>query len=114
MSVVLVVLVRARRNLALEYRGSGLLDLEEQRVVFVVAFEQHYVGAGAHAADSHDLPRRVHETVAVEQVAPILLQGALVALQDGVNLVPNLVALGDADQERRVLVYDAASIGDPG
>ena len=76
-------------------------------------FEQHDVCPGTHAADPHDLPRRIHEAEPVEQVATVFLQGALVAL-DSVDLAPELIPFGDADQERRVVVYDPASIDDPG
>src|SRR5215216_7498445 len=111
---VSVVLVCVGLDVSLQYRGSRLLDLEEQGIVFVATFEQYYVGPCAHAPDPHDFPRRVHEEVPVEQVATIILQGALVALQDRVDLCPDLVFLGDALQERRVIVNHPASIDDPG
>jgi hypothetical protein len=47
-------------------------------------------------------------------VAPVLLQGTLVTLQDGVDLVPDLVPFGDAEKERRVVDYHPASIDHPG
>src|SRR5215212_1851669 len=109
-----VVLVGAGLDVALQYRGSRLLYLEEQRIVLVAALEQHYEGPGAHAADANDLPRCIHEAESVEQVAPIVLQGALVALQDGVDLAPDLVLFGDTHQERWIVFYDAASACDPG
>src|SRR5918994_2135550 len=111
---VSVVFVGVCRNVALKHRGSRLLDLEEQGVVLVATFEQYYVGPGAHAADANDLPRRVHEVVPLEQVATIFLQGALVALQDGVDLGPDLVPFGDTNKERRIVDYHAAPIDDPG
>jgi hypothetical protein len=92
---VSVVLVGAGLDVALQYRGSRFLDLEEQGVVRAARFEQYDEGPGAHAAYPHDLPRHVYEVVPVEQVAPIVLQGALVALQDGVDLHPDLVPFGD-------------------
>ena len=42
------------------------------------------------------------------------MEGALVALQDGVDLAPELIPFGDANQERRVVVYDPASIDNGG
>src|SRR5215203_1018384 len=111
---VSVVLVGVRRNVALQHRSSRLLDLEEQRIILVAPFEQHHIGPGAHASHTDNLPRRIHEAETVEQVAPIVLQGALVALQDGVDLAPELIPFGDADQERRVVVYDPSAIDDPG
>src|SRR5215217_185932 len=111
---VSVVLVGAGLDVALQYRGTGLLDLEEQGVILVAPFEQYYVSPGAHTSDPYDLPRRVHKAVPVEQVATIFLQGALVALQNGVDLGPDLVFLGDTHQERRIVFYHPASIDDPG
>src|SRR5215211_4312111 len=111
---VSVVLVSVGLDVGLEYRGTGLLDLEEQGVILVAPFKQYYVGPGAHASDPHNLPRRIHKAVPVEQVPTIFLQGALVVLQNGVYLCPDLVFLGDAHQERRIVVYHAASVDDPG
>src|SRR5215213_6887466 len=109
-----VVLVGAGLDVALQYRGTGLLDLEEQGVILVAPFKQYYEGPGAHTSDPHDLPRCVHKAVPVEQVATIFLQGALVALQNGVDLCPDLVFLGDTHQERRIVFYNPAPIDDPG
>src|SRR5829696_4032943 len=81
-----LVLVGTRRKWALKYRSSSLLDLEEQGVILVAALEQHHVGPCTHTTDPHNLPRRVHKAVPVEQVATIFLQGTLVALEDGVDL----------------------------
>src|SRR5215207_6952216 len=86
-----LVLVGTRRKVALKYRSSRLLDLEEQGVILVAALEQRDVGPGAHAANPNDLPCCIHKAVPVEQVAPIVLQGTLVGLQDGVDLNPEFV-----------------------
>jgi hypothetical protein len=84
---VSVVLVDARWRVAFQYRRSRLLDLEEQRVVLAAALEQHNESPGAHAADPNDLPGHVHKVVPVEQVAPIVLQGTLVALPPSAQVI---------------------------
>src|SRR5215203_3983605 len=111
---VSVLLVGARRNVALQYRGSRLLDLEEQGVILVAALEQHYVGPCTHTTDPHNLPCCIHKAEPVEQVAPIVLQGSLVALEDGVDLNSDLVSFGDADQDRWIVDHRPASVDDLG
>src|SRR5215208_8357936 len=69
------VLVGALWKIAFQDRGFRLLHLEEQRIIFVATLEQHDVVPGANAANSHHLPGHVHETVLVEQVTPVVLQG---------------------------------------
>ena len=53
----------ALREVVLERRAPGLLELEEQRVVAVPAQVERDERGEAHAADADDLVRDVHERV---------------------------------------------------
>jgi hypothetical protein len=50
-----VVPVPARRQVVLQDRGDGLLELQEQRVVLVATLKKDDVGQGADAADPDTL-----------------------------------------------------------
>ena len=69
-----VVLRAGSAREPLEDRRLGLLDLEEQRIVGVVAEQEDDPGAEADAPDADDLERRVDRSVVVEQDAAILLE----------------------------------------
>src|SRR5215207_5553742 len=110
---VSMVPVGALREERFEHRSLCLLDLEEQRIIFVATFEQHDVVSSADATYPYDLSRHVHETVLVEQVTPVVLQATPVDLQDVVDLFPQLL-LHDANQERWIIDDDPLTIDNPG
>src|SRR5215217_774020 len=64
----------ARAQIGFEDRRLGLLRLQYQRILPVAADKEKYRGAGADAANSHDLASHVHETVGPKQVPPVLVQ----------------------------------------
>ena len=98
-----VARVLAGAKVGLVHRGAGLLDLQEEGVVATAALEQRQIDPHPHAADPHDLADQVNEREAVEEVAPILLQGHPVAGQaPGAQRI--LHRVGDADAQGRVLV----------
>ena len=71
-----VLRVLAAREKRLEHRPLRLFELEEQRIIVVAADEEQDPGAGSDASDADDLPRGVHVSVALEEVAPVSRQGA--------------------------------------
>jgi len=54
----------------LQHRTCRLFDLEEEGVVSVSPLEQHDVGARPNAADADHLARNVHDSKALEEIAP--------------------------------------------
>ncbi len=53
-------------------RRAGLFfDLQEERVVFAVAFEVDEVVAQAHAAGTHHLECDIHGHILIEEVPPL-------------------------------------------
>ena len=93
----------AGAEVGLVNRGAGLLDLQKQGVVATAALKQGQIDPHPHAAHPHHLADQVNEGKAVEQVAPILLQGHPVAGQALVaQRVLHLVV--DAGAQGRVLV----------
>ena len=66
-----VVAELARPGVALEHRGVGLLDLQEQRVLAVTAHHQHHPAARPDAADPDHLAGQIDEPVPVEEVLTI-------------------------------------------
>src|SRR3954447_21071697 len=63
-----VLLESAPSEERLEHRLLRLLELQEQRIVVVSANEQQDPGTRTDAADSDDLPCRMHVLVALEKV----------------------------------------------
>ena len=55
----------------LEHRRLGLLELEEQRIVVVLAEQKADPGARADTPDADHLPGRVNVPVALEQLPPV-------------------------------------------
>ncbi len=96
-----VVAVRAGVQVRLEDGGAGLLDLEDQRVAVVAAFEQQDEAAGADAADAHDLACGVEVAVAVEEDPALLGERAAVVAEDLAEGDP--VEVGGPFEERRVV-----------
>ena len=100
-----VVCVLALAQERLEHRGLCLLELQEQRIVVVAADHQHDPRAGADAADTDDLARRVDVAEALEQVLAIALQRAPVAAVHAARELLDIVAAGevlDRHDQRRV------------
>jgi hypothetical protein len=56
----------ALRQVILKDRRGCLIDLQEQWVLQVATLEQHDEGAGADAADAHDLPGHVDDFEALQ------------------------------------------------
>ena len=83
--------VPALRQVILEHRSGRLLDLQEQWVLLVATLEQHDEGSGADAADAHDLAGHVDDLEALQEPAPIVLQGrpvgAELVVDDALELV---------------------------
>jgi hypothetical protein len=73
--------VAALRQVILQHRRGGLLDLQEQRVPCVTSLEQDDERAGADAAHAHDLAGHVHDLKTVQQMTPIVLQRGSVGAQ---------------------------------
>ena len=78
----------------LEHRGLRFLELKEQRVVLVAAQQQQDPGAGAHAADTDDLPGGMHVSVAVEQVPTVAGERARICADHAPHDVLEVVLLG--------------------
>jgi hypothetical protein len=76
-----VLPVPAFAQVGLENRCCGLLDLQEQRVLRVASLEQDDECPGADAADADDLAGQVHDLEALQQVAPVVLQGGPVGAE---------------------------------
>jgi hypothetical protein len=100
-----MVFVGAPPEIRFQHRSLCLLYLEEQRIISVAALEQHDVVPGADTTYPYDLSRHVHETVLVEQVTTVVLQGTPVHLQDVVDLSPQPF-LYDTNQERWIIDED--------
>ena len=64
-------LVPALRQVVLQHRLRGLLDLQEQRVLLVAALQQDDERPGADAADADDLARNVDHLEPLEQVTAV-------------------------------------------
>ena len=64
----------ARAEVGLEHRRDGFLHLQHERIAAATPDEQQHPGTGADAADADDLAGHVHEPIAGEQVAAILVQ----------------------------------------
>ena len=75
------LLVATLRQVILQHRRRGLLDLQEQRVLRVTSLEQDDERAGADAAHAHDLAGHVHDLKTLQQVTPIVLQRGPVGAQ---------------------------------
>src|SRR4029078_12602865 len=73
-----VVRVRAVGEIRSEHRRGRLLRLEEQWIALVASLEEDDEAPGADAADSDDLEREVDESVALDELAPVLCQGRAV------------------------------------
>ncbi len=89
----------------LEHRRLGLLELQKQRILVVAAEHQDDPGAGADAADTDDLARRVHVAKALEQMFAIALQRAPVATDHASRERFDISAVGevlDRHDQRRV------------
>ena len=78
-------------QVVLEHRGRRLLDLQEQRVLFVAALQQHDERPRADAADPDDLARHVDDLELLEQVTAVGLQGGAVGAELLVDGMPQLV-----------------------
>ena len=75
-----------------QHRCLGLLGLEEQRVLVVVADQEHDPGTGADTSDADHLAGGVAEAEPLEEVPMIPRQGSPVAVQDVQEGVLDLVA----------------------
>ncbi len=108
-----------RRGVWLEHGRLRLLDLEEERVLLVAADEQGDPGAGADAADTDHLVRRVDEAVLVVEVAVLTVQRLAVllhhVLQPGLRRLQLLAGedLVERNQHRRVAGEPQLAV-DPG
>jgi hypothetical protein len=67
--------VPALAQVRFQHRRGRLLYLEEERIVRVASLEQDDVCPGSDAADADDLAGHVHHLEALEQLAPVILQG---------------------------------------
>ncbi len=91
-----------------EHRLVGLLGLEEQRVLVVLAEQQHDPAAGADTADTDDLAGDVGEPEALQQEPAVGREGLAVALDEPADLLLQDVPFGprqqilQRDQQRRV------------
>ena len=83
-----------RAQVRLEHGRPGLLELEEQRVLVIVAEHEQDPRARADAADADHLARRVCVVEALEQVAAVVGQGATVGADDVAHGVLEHSALG--------------------
>src|ERR1700683_974314 len=80
-SLTLVVELARSGELA-QYRRTGLLDLQEQRIGRVLAQHEQDPAARADAANADHLPRYVGglELVLIDQVPPVAWQGPAIGL----------------------------------
>src|SRR6202040_1558594 len=99
----------ARTQEALKHRGSRFLELQEQRILLVAAtLEQQDPAARADRADANDLVRDVHEAVALEEPAAVVLEAGTVSAEQTRHRVLQVARLlgleqvGRADDHRRV------------
>ena len=91
-----MIVVAAGAEARLIYRRCGLLDLQEQRVAAAAALEEDQIYAHADAGHPDHLADHVNRREAVEQEAPILLQGHPVAGEELVGQRVLLVVDGNA------------------
>jgi hypothetical protein len=81
-SATLAVLpVAALGQVGLEHRGGRLLDLQEERVTRVASLERDDERPGPDAAHAYDLASHVHDLEALQQAAPVVLQGGPVGAE---------------------------------
>ena len=92
-----VLLVAALRQVVLEHRGRGLLDLQEERVLLIASLEQDDERPRADATDTHDLAGDVDDLESLEQVASVILQRGPV----GAELLMDRVLHSSADMPIR-------------
>ena len=97
-----VIAVRARAEVRFVDRRTGLLDLEEERIVPVAAVEQDEVHAHPDAADADDLPYPIDEGEAIEQLAAVLAEAHPVRLEDLLHEIGAIGVFG-ADPDGRIL-----------
>ena len=64
------------REMILQHRPGGLLDLQEQRVAGVAALQQHHPGPGADTAHPDHLAGHVHDREPLQQFAPVRAQSS--------------------------------------
>src|ERR1700722_39738 len=88
----------ARAEVGLEHRSDGPLHLQHERSPAVTADEQQHPGAGADAADADDLARHVHEPVAREQIAAVLIEARHVGVERAAHVVDVAPLAGWIDQ----------------
>jgi hypothetical protein len=86
----------------LEHRRIRFLELEEQRIVVLVAHEQEHHRLGAHGAHADHLAREVHEPVARQQLAPVGLQRRAVLRKGLGELLGDLLGLGISHDQGRL------------
>ena len=72
-------------------RRGRLLDLQEQRVLFIAALQQHDVRPGADAANPDDLAGHIDQFEPLQQVAAIIEQGFPVRTEPVVDSILELV-----------------------
>ena len=84
--------------MVLQHRSGRLLDLQEQRILFIAALEQNDERARTDAADAHDLARHVNKREAFEQPAPIILKRCPIGAE---LVVDRALHLGDREATDR-------------
>ena len=82
--------------------ASRLLDLQEERILVVVAPEEHDVAAGADTPHADDLAREVDEGVAVQQRPQVVADRGPVGLGDRAQAIFQLLVT-EVDDQRRVV-----------
>src|SRR5262245_207666 len=115
-----VVRVGALPDVRLEDRGSGLLGLQEERVVPVAAEHQDDPGAGPDASHADDLACSVHVVESLHQLPAITRKRSAVVLDHAFDgRVWNLLAacsgkLVDGNDQRRIAHDPAFAVDDMG
>ncbi len=75
------LLVPALGQVSLQYRGCGLLDLQEERVARVAPLEQNDERPGADAAYADHFAGHVHDLEPFQQVPLVILEGGAVGVE---------------------------------
>ena len=87
--------------MALEHRGLGLLDLQDERVARALAQQEDDEAAGAHGAHAHHLARHIDGLEAVEEVRPVAQERLAVAVERRLDDVLGVVAAIVVDEDLR-------------
>ena len=98
-----LVLVDAGMRVRLEDALHGFLRLKHEQIIFVTALQQEHESAQADTADTHHLVTKVDNSVTTDEFATIVLQLRSVFVDQHVEPRVQVIAIGDAHQNRRLI-----------